>query len=161
MNEMKFAILSSSIWFDSKIVSMSPRSDAKSVIQRTKSCHLARLTPNISHKKFEIKNIILPADVWKHSQHIWSHQVIHPHRDVMWAAFGDAVITLFLTSILLCIVVYLFTCFLVYLQTCVCVYLYTCLQHVGAACWSSESIVFDVFILLCIIIFLYSCILFS
>ena len=43
-------------------------------------------------------------------QHIWSHQVIHPHRDVMWAAFGDAVITLFLTSILLCIVVYLFSC---------------------------------------------------
>ena len=55
-------------------------------------------------------------------QHIWSHQAIHPHRDVMWAAFGDAVITLFLTSILLCIVVYLYTCFLVYLQTCVNVY---------------------------------------
>ena len=159
MNEvsMKFAILSSSIWFDLKIVSMCPRSDAKSVIQRTKSCYLARLTPNISHKKFEIKKYYFTGRCMEALQHIWSHQVIHPHRDVMWAAFGDAVITLFLTSILLCIVVYLYTCFLVYLQTCVYVYLYIFLQHVSAACWSSDSIVFDVYILLCILIFLYSC----
>ena len=93
-------------------------------------------------------------------QHIWSHQVIHPHRDVMWAAFGDAVITLFLTSILLCIVVYLFACFLVYRF----VYMYTCILVCNMWALLVEAVIalfltsifFFVFSSSCILVYLYT-----
>ena len=160
MNEvsMKFAILSSSIWFDSKIVSMCPRSDAKSVIQRTKSCYLARLTPNISHKLFEIKKILFYRQMYGSTPTYLvpssNSSSSRCHVSGVWRCSDNIVFDVY-SSLYCCILVFLYTCRLVYIYTCILVCNMWALLVDAVIALFLTSIFFFVFSSSCILVYLY------